>query len=73
MSGGTHSVLPSSKSIVLLESFHVESIFKTCRISELTPVTSWSITFAGIFIFSLWGESAERSELDSLVQDDVGY
>lgn len=51
----THNDFPSSKSIVLLESFHVESIFNTCHILDLTPITSWLITFAGIFIFCLWG------------------
>jgi hypothetical protein len=53
----THSDLPSSKSIVSLLSFHVESMFSTWRMSDWLPLINWSITFAGIFIFSLHEES----------------
>ena len=52
----THSSLPSSKSITSLPSLNVESMFNTCRISELAPFTSSSTTFGGIFSFSLWGQ-----------------
>ena len=56
-----YSDLLSSKSIVLLDSFHVESMFSTCRISDCELVMSWSMTFAGIFIFSLHEHGQEMT------------
>ena len=49
----TNSCFPSSKVISFEESFHVESMLRTCRISELDPLMSWSTTLAGILSFSL--------------------
>lgn len=49
----TYSAFPSSKSIVSFCSLHVESMFKTWRISDCAPSMSWSMTLAGILIFSL--------------------
>ena len=57
-----HSFLPSSKSISFLPSLNVESIFSTCRMSEFAPLTSSSMTLAGIFIFSLrWRQKKKRN------------
>ena len=36
----THKVFPSSKSMLSLDSFHVDSIFKTCLISDCEPATN---------------------------------
>lgn len=47
--------LPSSKSISLLPSLKVDSMLSTCLMSEFAPLTSSSITLAGILIFSLFG------------------
>ena len=55
----THSALLSSKSIVSLDSFHIESIFRTWRMSDFALVISWSMTFAGIFIFSVMNLSIQ--------------
>ena len=59
--------------MVLLESFHVDNMFKTCRISDCAPWTSWSITFAGTFIFSLENvndrSSCDTEDVHSLERD----
>ena len=63
----THNDLLSSKSMVLLDNLQVESILRTCRISDCAPSTSWSTTFGGTFIFSLkFYQSFLRSRLTRL-------